>query len=99
MSAGPDPIPCLTTSEGELVSVQLTIEPKLLESLLEALAEVPFPINPEIHHPIPGISRHTIVEFPAYSDRLREVYRALTANGLSTLAVRVENMLAHIQTN
>ena len=99
MSAGPDAIPCLTTSEGKLVSVQVTIEPKLLEYLLEALAEVPFPINPEIHHPVHGVSRHTTVEFPAYSDRLSEVYRALNARGLPALSVKVENMLEHIQTN
>ena len=99
MSIGPNPIPCLTSSEGELVSVQVTIEPKLLEYLLEALANVPFPINPEIHHPIPGISPHTTVQFPAYSERLGDVYRALNASGLPTLGVDVENMLAHIQTN
>ena len=99
MSTGPNTIPCLTTSEGELVSVQVTVEPKLLEYLLEALADVPFPINPEIHHPVPGVSRHTVVEFPAYSDRLSEVYRALNACGLPTLGVKVENMLEHIQTN
>ena len=99
MSEGPDPIPCLTSSEGELVSVQVTIEPKLLEYLLEALANVSFPINPEIHHPISGVSPHTTVEFPAYSERLSEVYRALSASGLPTLGVNVENMLAHIQTN
>ena len=99
MNAGPNSIPSLTTSEGELVSVQVTIEPKLLEPLLEALTEVSFPINPEIHHPVPGVSRHTIVEFPAYWNRLGEVYRALNASGLPTLGVKVENMLAHIQTN
>jgi hypothetical protein len=45
------------------------------------------------------VSPHTIVEFPAYWNRLSEVYRALSASGLPTLGVKVENMLAHIQTN
>jgi hypothetical protein len=99
MNAGPRPTPSLVGVEGELVSVRISVEPRLLEELLEALAIVPFPINPEIHHAVPGISSQTFVEFPAYSNRLGEVQRALRASGLGTLATHVESMLLHIQAN
>jgi len=40
--------PSLSTAEGALVSVSIHVEPHRLESLLEALALVSFPINPQI---------------------------------------------------
>src|SRR5688500_18901402 len=98
MTAGPSPIACLTTSEGHLVSVQVTVEPRLLEDLLDALSSLSFPINPEIYHDVPGEPRGTLVEFPAYSGRLEEVYSSLSDCGLTGVRVRVENMLEHIQT-
>lgn len=36
--------------EGDLLSVRITVEAFLLEDLLDALGEAPFPINPEIKH-------------------------------------------------
>lgn len=99
MYSGPLPTPTLIGIDGELVSVRISVEPRLLEELLEALSSVPFPINPEIHHAIPGVSNETFVEFPAYSDRLTEVHRALQAFGLGALGLRIESMLIHIQAN
>ena len=43
-------VPSLSTAEGALVSVSIHVEPHCLESLLEALALVSFPINPQIYH-------------------------------------------------
>jgi hypothetical protein len=99
MQARPGRTPSLVGTEGELVSVQIAVEPRLLEELLEALAGISFPINPEIYHAIPGVSSETFVEFPAYTERLSEVHRMLRSFGLGNLEIRVENMLAHIQTN
>ena len=36
--------------EGELVAVSISVSPRDLEALLEGLACVDFPINPQIHH-------------------------------------------------
>ena len=46
----PPVTPSLSTAEGALVSVSIHAEPHCLESLLEALAQVSFPINPQIYH-------------------------------------------------
>ena len=40
----------LSGSEGELVSVSISVDPRDLEGLLEALAHISFPINPQIFH-------------------------------------------------
>ncbi len=95
MSAGPSSVQCLTSREGELVSVQVSVEPRMLEDLLDALAGVSFPVNPEIHH-ASGSQCITIVAFPAYRGRLDEVHRCLAARGLTGLRVDVESMLDHI---
>ncbi|HET8549232.1 MAG TPA: hypothetical protein VFL57_14560 [Bryobacteraceae bacterium] len=86
-------LPVLASSEGELVSVRISIEPRLLEETLEALAEVPFPVNPEICHGWP-----TIVEFPAYRSRLAEVRAVLQRNRIPTRTVEVSRMLDTILT-
>ena len=92
-SAGP-----LSGSEGELVAVSITANPRDLEALLEALARVDFPINPQIHHPDgPAPEANTIVEFPAYAGGLARVRDALAAAGFDPEAVRVRSMLDQIQ--
>ena len=71
MSVWPTVLPAhapLSGREGELIQVQISTEPRLLEDVLECLASVPFPINPQIYHGLP-----TIVEFPAYERHLYEV--------------------------
>ena len=40
----------LSGSEGELVAVSVSVSPHDLEALLEGLACVDFPINPQIYH-------------------------------------------------
>ena len=100
--------PALSGSEGALVSVSIAVTPRRLESLLEALAELPFPINPEIHHDAAIVSRHaggreevedvTLVEFPAYAGRLEEVRVALYAHRFDPSSLQATNMLDEIQT-
>ena len=81
----------LSGSEGPLVSVRVTCEPRYLEELLECLAGVPFPINPQIFHGLP-----TAVEFPAYETRLHEVRGALKVCGFDSACLRISPMLEAI---
>ena len=98
--------PALHGSEGELVSISVTVEPRDLEELLEALAALDFPINPQIYHDasVVYVSRDgsqnaepaTIVEFPAYAERLTKIRAVLESRGLKAGAVSVNPMLAEI---
>lgn len=81
----------LAGSEGELVSIRITTDPRLLEDLLECLAELSFPINPQIYH-----QRPTLVEFPAYQTRLEEVREALGIHGFDPSSIQVSGMLQTI---
>lgn len=53
---------------GDLLNVRLTVEPRGLESALEALAQADFPINPQLTH-----QRLTLIEFPAYRGQLKQL--------------------------
>ncbi len=110
MSVWPDeprPGTGLRGQDGELVVVRVSVEPRLLEQLLDSLAEVPFPINPEIHHhtsqPVayPDGRREArpavVVEFPAYSGSLEQVRRVLEQRGFDPRSVLVASMLAEIR--
>ena len=100
--------PALHGSEGELVSVSVTVEPRDLEDLLEALAALDFPINPQIYHDAAvvyvdrgGGQREepaTIVEFPAYAGGLPKIRAVLEASGFGTQAISVSPMLDEIHT-
>ena len=85
--------PALVGTEGELVSVSIAVEPQLLEKLLESLAELPFPINPQICHSDPV----TLVEFPAYAGRLVEIQGALRDRGFDPASLHARNMLEQIR--
>ena len=97
----------LSTSEGALVSVSIHADPRDLESLLEALARIEFPINPQIYHDAEVVTVHpdgreeieaaAVVEFPAYLGRLDEVHRALEAYGFGRDAVHVTSMLDELR--
>ena len=101
--------PSLSTAEGALVSVSIHAEPHCLESLLEALAQVSFPINPQIYHDAALVYRYadgreqtvpiTLVEFPAYENRLDEASRALEAYGFSPDCIHTVGMLDDIQSD
>lgn len=109
MSARPNSLnaPVLRSAEGELVAVRISVEPRLLESLLEALAKLPFPVNPQIFHHstvvylLPDGRKESypaaVVEFPAYSDRLEEVSRLLRGSGFDPRQMRATSMLQEIQ--
>jgi hypothetical protein len=59
--------------DGELISLSIATEPKLLEELLEALASLDFPVNPQLYHR----PSEVLVEFPAYSNQVEGVREAL----------------------
>jgi hypothetical protein len=81
----------LSSSEGELLAVSVRVDPRRLEALLEALALVPFPINPQIHH-----GAETVVEFPAYRDRIAEVERILETCGFAPQSLHSTSMIEEI---
>jgi len=77
-------------SLGQLLNVRLTVEPRLLESTLEALAQADFPINPQLTH-----QRQTLIEFPAYRAQLKQLDDLL--RGLP-VEISARNMLDEIRT-
>jgi hypothetical protein len=81
----------LSGNEGELVSVSVDVNPRSLEALLEALAQVTFPINPQIYH-----GAVTTVEFPAYETRLEEVRRILKVSGFDPASVNCVSMIEKV---
>ena len=86
----------LSGSEGELVSVSISVDPRDLEGLLEALAHTDFPINPQIYHADGHAAQaRTIVEFPAYAGGLPQVRNALASSSFEA-AIRVRGMLEEL---
>jgi hypothetical protein len=82
-------VPGLFGLEGELVSLSISVDPKHLEDLLEALALLDFPVNPQLYHQ-PG---RVTVEFPAYSARLSEVGDAIRNHGFNPGILEVSRIL------
>jgi len=101
------PAPPLAGSDGVLVSVSIHVDPRYLESLLEALAQVDFPINPQIYHEAALIyaledgreisQPTTLVEFPAFAGRLPSLQNALAAFGFDPESMAVTDMLEEIR--
>jgi hypothetical protein len=97
----------LATAEGALVCVSVDVEPQCLESMLEALALVSFPINPQIYHDAALVYRYTdgreesvartLVEFPAYECHLPQVRRAIEAYGFDADCLHLTAMLEELQ--
>lgn len=101
--------PTLIGAEGELVSVHVCVEARLLEKLLDALASVSFPVNPQIYHQAAvgyiradgseEIVPTTLVEFPAFSGRVEEVRHVLAVRGLAPELVSVRSMLEELHSD
>jgi hypothetical protein len=72
--------PALFGREGELISLSIATEPRLLEDLLEALASLDFPVNPQLYHHAAEVR----VEFPAYSLQIDRVREALHREGFDS---------------
>ena len=106
MSVWPDRVAApadLNGSEGALISISVCVPPRLLEELLEALAQLQFPINPQIYHDAAvrylyadgreEILPTTLVDFPAYAGRLPEIRRILEVYGFAPESLHVRSML------
>lgn len=78
MSYQPVTSPVLHGRDGDLVFVSVRVNSRVLEELLEALARLDFPINPEIRHGYPD----TLVEFPAYDGNVDEIRAVLREGGM-----------------
>ncbi|HTS47706.1 MAG TPA: hypothetical protein VMH05_07165 [Bryobacteraceae bacterium] len=92
--------PALFGQDGELVSVCVSIEPRLLEDLLEALAALEFPVNPQIHHKASETGDQTAnisVEFPAYGMQLEKIRGVLARNGFEAATLTHQPVLARAQ--
>jgi hypothetical protein len=76
-----------------LVSLCIATEPRLLEDLLEALAGLEFPVNPQLYHR----PAEVLVEFPAYSNQVGQVRDALRQQGLWDGAIQVSRPLVRAQ--
>ena len=63
-------------------------DPKLLEDLLEALASLDFPVNPQLYHR----PTEVLVEFPAYLSQVERVREALARQGFDE-GIRVSRPL------
>jgi hypothetical protein len=79
--------------EGELISLRITVEPRLLEDLLETLSALDFPVNPQLYHRQARVS----VEFPAYSAQVDQVREALRQNGFNPKSLELSTVLAMAQ--
>jgi len=119
MSVGPDPLASsvcgpgapvsLAGAEGELLAVRISVEPRLLEKLLDTLAQVEFPISPQIYHQAAlryvyadGRDRWeptSTVEFPAYAGWLPGLKQALDKAGFQTAAFAARSMLEDLTTD
>lgn len=80
----------LSSPEGELLLLSVEVPARDLEELLDSLAGLSFPINPEIQHGQPG----TRVQFPAFSSRVDEVARALERCGIPAERLRIHAVLS-----
>jgi hypothetical protein len=85
----------LAGAEGALVSVSVSVEPRRLEQLLDALAQLEFPINPAIYHDVPS----TLVEFPAYENCLPEIRRMLESHGFPAASIHATAMLEQLHSH
>ena len=79
-----------SAEEGELVLVRLRVASRQLEDVLEALAALPFPVNPDLHH----VALESVIEFPAYTAQLAAVHAAMAP---FELAVETTGMLQAIR--
>jgi hypothetical protein len=79
--------------EGELVSLTVATDPKLLEDLLDALASLDFPVNPQLYHR----TTEVLVEFPAYMNQVQHVRDALSRQGFDGDGIQISRPLVRAQ--
>ncbi|MGB6943178.1 MAG: hypothetical protein WBE37_12325 [Bryobacteraceae bacterium] len=60
-----------------------------MEDLLEVLAALDFPVNPQLYHR----PAQVVVEFPAYSSQVKQVRDALMGQGFDVGGIQVSRPL------
>ena len=85
--------PSLAGPDGELISLRVTVDPRLLERLLETLAETSYHINPQI---FPHSAQGAVVEFPAYESWVEPIETRLRGGSLSGALVESTRMIARL---
>jgi len=103
LTGAPEP---LTGSQGPLTCISIEVDSRRLEALLDTLARLPFPINPQIYHDAAvayrfadgseRVTDKTLVEFPAYAQQTGDVGHALEGAGFSAFDLHVTRMLDEI---
>jgi hypothetical protein len=71
--------------DGRLLNIRITVDAHLLEPLLESLADLPYPINPQLRHDYGSHSGYpcSMVEFPAYEGWVPDIERSLALEDLT----------------
>ena len=90
MTASLPPEAALFGQEGELICLRVAAEPRQLEDLLETLASLDFPVNPQLYHRASDV----VVEFPAYSRQIDQVRETLRRRGFDPRSLDVSRALA-----
>ena len=91
---GLPPAQSLAGRDGELVLIRITVEARLLEQLLEALAAAtPYHINPELY---PNTPEGSLVEFPAYQSWVEPIAEAVRKAGLAPARFDTVRMTAKL---
>lgn len=83
----------LTGRDGELILLRISVEPRLLERLLEALAETSCHINPQV---FPNTAQGARVEFPAYEGWVALIEASLRRAGLRPLEFAATRMISQL---
>ena len=86
----------IATRQGELISIRIGVEANFLEDLLETLAELPFDINPQILHHLPG-RYDTAIEFPGYDPWMGKIRKALAQSGFPATSLQARPMIEELQ--
>jgi len=89
MPASLPPETALFGRDGELISLSIATEPRRLEELLEVLASLDFPVNPQLYHRPADV----LVEFPAYSRQVAQVREELVRAGFDAGSIQLSRTL------
>ena len=75
----------------DLVSVTLSIPPREIERLLDALSSLPYSINPSLRYE----EWQTHIEFPAWRAWLDDLHGLIAQGGFDTARLRYKPVIEH----
>jgi hypothetical protein len=76
---------CSADTLENLIVARVLVEPRHLEELLEGLAGLDFPVNPELQHRTGSV----IVEFPAYAGHVEAIRNVIRRLGFDEQSLNV----------